>query len=250
LLVKDTLKTPAANAAVEGSDPTYADRTSPTRLTNHTQIIRIPYEVSGTDRSVNSAGFGDRFSYEMEKAMKEWKQDQEFALMRGTLTCGTGSAARTLKGVKAWMTLTTVNSGVSYTETLLNDDLQAVWTAGTQVNAIYAPMYLKRKISAFTAGATKNVETSDRRLVNAVDIYQADAASNVKLFAHRFVTVSGDANYSIVGMNEEMFKIAYLRNPKNVPLAKTGDADRAEIIGELTLECLHGDAGFVRSSIL
>jgi hypothetical protein len=47
-----------------------------------------------------------------------------------------------------------------------------------------------------------------------------------------------------------MFKIAYLRNPKNVPLAKTGDADRAEIIGEMTLECLHDSGGFIRKQVL
>jgi hypothetical protein len=155
-----------------------------------------------------------------------------------------------MKGLKAWLTNATAQSGVSYTETTLNDDLQAVWDDGTQVNAIYAPMYLKRKISAFTAGATKNVETTDRRLVNSVDVYQADAASNVKLFAHRFVTVAGDTNYDIVGINEEMFKIAYLRNPKNVPLAKTGDADKAQIVGEMTLECLHDNAGFKRTAVL
>lgn len=248
--LKDTLKTPAVNASAEGTDPTYANRTNPTRLTNYTQIVRIPYEVSGTDRSVNAAGFGDRFSYEMEKAMKEWKQDQEFALMRGTLACGTGSAARTLKGIKAWLTLATAQSGVSYTENALNDDLQAVWNAGTEVNAIYAPMYIKRKISSFTAGSTKNFNSDDKRLVNAIDVYQADAAKNVKLFAHRFVTVSGDVNYDVVGIDEEKFKIAYLRNPKNVPLAKTGDADRAEIIGEMTLECLHDNAGFKRTAVL
>jgi hypothetical protein len=248
--LKDTLKTPAANAGVEGADAAFAARTSPTRLTNHTQIITIDYAVSGTDKASNAAGFGDRFAYEMEKAMKEFKQDQEFALMRSTLACGTGSAARSMKGLKAWLANTTNNSGVSYTEATLNDDLQAVWDDGTEVNAIYAPMYLKRKISGFTSGSTKNIQSADRRLVNSVDVYQADAASNVKLFAHRFVTVSGDTNYDIVGINEDMFKIAYLRAPKNVPLAKTGDADKAQIIGEMTLECLHDNAGFKRTAIL
>jgi hypothetical protein len=69
--LKDTLKTPAANAAIEGADASYAARTNPTRLNNYTQIITIPYEVTDTDREVNTAGFGDRMSYEMEKALKE-----------------------------------------------------------------------------------------------------------------------------------------------------------------------------------
>lgn len=244
---KDTLKTPAANAQVEGAEASFSARTNPTRLLNITQIISIPFSVSGTDRSAQSAAFGDRYAYEMEKAMKEFKQDQEFALMRGTLVCGTGSAARSMKGIKAWLANTTTTSSVSYSETILNDDLQAVWDDGTEVNAIYCGMTMKRRISGFTAGATKNVETTDRRLVNSVDIYQADAASNVKLFKHRFVDLTNATHFDVVGINEDMFKIAYLRAPKHTPLAKIGDSDNGMILGEMTLECLHDNAGFLRS---
>lgn len=242
----DTLKSVGFNNYVEGADASYPDRTDPARLTNYCQIVRVGFDVSDTERSQNNAGFNDRFAYETEKALKEWKQDAEFSLIRATIVCGSGSAARQMQGIKTWFTAhnITSQSGVSLSEALLNNYLQDVWDDGTQVNAIYAPMYIKRKISAFTAGATKNVETTDRRLVNAVDIYQSDAASNVKLFAHRYVTVSGDTNYDIIGLNEDMFRVAYLRKPFVRELAKTGDSTKGEVVGELTLECLHQDAGF------
>jgi hypothetical protein len=249
--LQDTLKTPAANAAIEGADASYAARTNPTRLINYTQILTIPYEVTDTDRDINAAGFGDRMSYEMEKALKEWKQDAEFSLMRSTLGCGTGSAARTMKGLKSCLTLTTTYSAVSLSEVMLNDYLQNVWDKGVEVNAIYGSMTLKRRISSFTAGATKNVSIDDRRLVNAVDIYQADAAKSVKLFPHRFVTVAGtDTNNNLVGVNEDYFKVAYLRSPKNIPLAKVGDSSRAMVVGEMTLEFKHPDAGFNAVNLL
>jgi len=249
--LKDTLKTPAANAAIEGADASYAARTNPTRLSNHTQIVTIPYEVTDSDRAINAAGFSDRMSYEMEKAMKEWKQDAEFALMRSTIICGAGSTARTMKGLKSCLTLTTTYSAVSLSEAMLNDYLQNVWDKGVEVNAIYGSMTLKRRISSFTAGTTKNTDASDKRLINAVDIYQADAATNVKLFAHRFVTVAGtDTNNNLVGINEDYFKIAYLRSPKNIPLAKVGDSSRNMIVGELTLEYRHPDAGFNAVNLL
>lgn len=248
----DTLDAVGTNAAVEGADATFRTLTNPTRLNNYTQIITKPYRVSGSDQASNPAGFDSRKAYEATKAMKSWKQDAEFALMRGSLVCGTGSAARQLKGIKNWLGSNNVTSqsGVSMTETMLNDYLQSVWEDGTQVNAIYAPMYLKRKISNFTAGNTKNVNADDKRLVNAVDIYQADAAMNVKLFAHRYVTVSGDTNNDLVGINEDMFKVAYLRKPITEPLAKTGDADKEQVIGEMTLECYHQDAGFWTKALL
>ena len=243
---KDTLDSAGTNAQVEGADATDRTLTNPERLTNHTQIMSKVYKVSETSRAIDSAGFEDRLAYEADKAFRSLANDIEFALMRGSLACGTGSAARQLKGVKRWFASNnyTAQSGVSLSEDMFNEMLQDVWDDGTMVNAVYVPMTLKRRISGFTAGSTKNVDAADKRLFNAVDIYQADAAQNVKLFAHRYVTQSGDVNNSVVGINEDMFKIAYLRRPVTQPLAKTGDFTREQVISELTLECYHEDAGF------
>jgi len=251
--LKDTLKTPGANAQVEGFTATSKNPTNPTRLTNWTQVVSNVFAVSDTERAVNNAGFKDRFAYETTKAMKEFKQDVEFALMRGSLVCGTGSLARSMRGVKFWLSNYTTHSGVTLIESMLNDYMQAVWDDGTQVNAIYAPMSVKRRISAFTAGATKNFNQDDRRLVNAIDVYQSDVASNVKLFAHRFIYQSGDhvagTAVDMIGINEDMFRKAWLRKPKLENLAKTGDNTLAMIVGELTLECLHEDSGFLTRAI-
>ena len=73
---------------------------------------------------------------------------------------------------------------------------------------------------------------------------EADAARLVKLFAHRYVHVSGDTNYDLVGLNEDLFKIAYLRKPFTRELAKAGDAEKGEVVTVLTLENLHYNAGF------
>jgi len=240
----DTLGDVKTNAYVEGVDASYPATTNPTRLFNYTQIFRESFIVSDTEREVNTAAFNDRYSYEMSKALKELKNDMEYAVMRGSLACGTGSAARQLRGVKRTLSLVTSQSGVSLTEAILNDYFNLVWTNGTEVNALYGGMYIKRKVSAFTAGGTKNFNQTDRRLINAVDIYEADAARVVKLFAHRYVTVSTDTNYDVVGINEDLFKIAYLRKPMQRELAKTGDATKGEVLTEMTLEGLHYNGGF------
>ncbi len=185
------------------------------------------------------------------KALKELKNDIEYALMRGSIATGSGSGARYLRGIKNWLSIVTAQSGVSLTETALNDYFQNVWDAGTEVNAIYAPMYMKRKISNFMGNATyKTVKSDDRRLTNAVDVYEADAAKMVKLFAHRYVTVSGDTNYDVVGINEDLFKVAHLRKPFTRELAKTGDSTKGEVVCESTLECLHQNGGFLASAQL
>lgn len=241
----DTLKSVATNAYVEAADASYADRTDPTRLFNWTQIVRVGYDVSDTERSVNPAGFNDRYTYEGEKALKEWKNDAEFALLRGSLACGNSSTARRMRGIRHSLSLVTSQSGVSLTEKILNDYFQLVWdNSGEQISAVYSGMYQKRKISGFTAGSTKQTFNEDKRLVNTVDVYQSDAASMVKLFAHRYVTVSGDTNYDLLGLVEDKIKVAYLRKPITRELAKTGDSTKGEVVGELCSEVRHYNAGF------
>lgn len=243
----DTLGSVKDNYFVEGVDASYSDTTDPTRLVNYTQIFREAYNVTDTERAVNTAAFNDRLAYEATKAMTELKNDMEYAIMRASIACGTGSAGRRMRGLKNSLSLVTSQSGVSLTETILNDYFQLVWdNTSTEVNAVYGDMYIKRKISAFTAGATKNFSQDDKRLINAIDVYQADAASNVKLFAHRYASISGtDTNHDVIGINEDMFKVAYLRKPFTRELAKTGDSTKGEVVTEATLENKHYNAGFL-----
>jgi hypothetical protein len=243
----DTLSAVKSNAYGEGADASYNDLTNPTRLTNYTQILMQGFKVSDSEEAVDKAAFNSRYQYEATKALKMIKNDLEFAVMRGAMPSGMGtdSYAGVMAGVKSWLSLVTAQSGVSLTEKILNDYLQNVWDNGTEVNAIYAPMYLKRKISGFVAGATKNFDQSDKRLINVIDVYQSDAAKLVKLFPHRHVSIVGtETNYDMVGINEDLFKIAYLRKPTIREMAKDGDATKGNVVIEATLECLHQHGGF------
>lgn len=243
---RDTLRTPALRAKVEGADPTY-DGNDPTRAMNVLQIIEVGFEVTDSEAATDRYGSPeDRVTYETEKALKDWANFAEFALVRSTLVTGNNSTARQMEGLKECLTLDTSQSGVSLTETILNDYMQNVWTNGSDVDLILAPMRHKRKISAFSGGGTKFYNQEDRRLVLPIEVYESDASGKpVKLVAHRFVQQSGDTNYDIMGIDSEKFAIAYLREPKVRPLAKTGDAEKRQVIGELTLECKSDLAGFI-----
>jgi len=247
----DTIEAVGANAYVEGADASLPTITNPSRLSNVTQVMRRSFSVTGTERAVDQAGFNDRFAYEAEKAMTKLKNDMELALMNGTLVSSASTnAARKLRGVKASLSLSSLGtSSVSLTEALFNDQMQVVWdNSKEEVDEVYGDMYIKRKISGFTAGATKNVRSEDKRLTNAVNVYEADAAKMVKIFAHRYVNLSASgsalAGHDLVYIKNDKFKIAYLRKPFMIDLAKTGDADKGEIITELTLEGLNPTAGF------
>lgn len=235
---QDTLDTPGSNAAVEGADAGTASITNPVRVTNWCQIVTKPYIVSGSELEAAHAGFADRKSYEIDKKMRSFKNDFEFALMRGSLATGSGSGARQMKGVKtAITTLATSQSGVSLSENILVQYLANAWERGGKVNAIYVGRVLKQRISGFTAGNTKNIDANDKRLVNSVNVYESDfGAPMVKIFLHRYVTTSGDTNYDIVGLDESTWATAWFRKPFNKDLAPTGDAEKGLIVGEGTLE--------------
>lgn len=248
--VEDTLETVGDNAQAEGATAPADAANNPTRSQNITQIFAKTAKVSGTEEAVNTVG-GDRMAREITKKLKALKNDIEFALVRGSIASGVASTAgsgseRRLKGIKNWITTNTTNySGATLIETTLNDMFESVWNgSGKEVNAVYTSMKGKRRISGFTAGSTKNVDADDKRLVNAVDVYQSDAARMVKLFAHRYVTVTGDytaaatPGFDVLALNEGSWAIAYLkgREPKTKDLAETGDYKAKEIVTELTLE--------------
>jgi hypothetical protein len=251
--VEDSLESVGANAQAEGADAPTDGSANPTRKQNITQIFAKTAVVTNTELAVTRVG-GNKMAQEITKKIKALKNDIEYALVRGSIASGVasnaGASGRQMQGIKTWFTGTaTTNtnnySGATLTETVLNDMFQTVWeNSGVQTNAVYTTMKGKRRISGFTAGATKNVETTDKRLVNSVDVYESDAAKMVKLFAHRYVTVSGDyvttatPGFDVLALNEGTWAVAYLqgREPKTFDLATTGDAQKKEIVTELTLE--------------
>lgn len=235
--MNDTLATPAANAKAEGADATFSARTNPTRDLNYCQIISKPVMVTGTDEMANAAGYaGGRMAYEIEKALKEYANDTEFALMRGTLVCGSGTTARSLKGIKAYASsLLTSQSGVSLSESILIDHLDNGWDQGVNLKEIYVGKTLKKRINSFVGNSTLFQDPTDKRIVNSIDVYETTNGP-VKIFRHRYVTVSGDANNDLVSLDTDHLAIAYFRKPKVEDLAKTGDAEKKQIIGEKTLE--------------
>lgn len=251
--ITDTLESVGNNAQAEGADAPTDAAGEPARVQNITQIFAKTAKVSNTELAVNRVG-GDRMAQELVDKLKALKNDIEYALVRGSIASGNAStaaaSARQLKGIKNWFdgtaTTNTLNySGATLTETVLNDMFETVWSnSNKEVNAVYTTMKGKRRISGFTAGSTKNIMADDKRLVNSVDVYESDAAKLVKIFAHRYVTVSGDyvttatPGFDVLALNEGTWAIAYLqgREPQTFDLAVSGDNKSKEIVTELTLE--------------
>lgn len=245
----DSLAASADNAAIEGADATVVDLTAPVRKNNVTQIIRKVVSVTDTEAAVKHAGLTDMYAYQLQKVLKEWAKDAEKALIAGTRASGSSGVARRLDGVIAYITTnaTARNSGTSLSETEFNDIMAGIWTSTDKAaNEVYCGQYLKRAISGFTAGNTKNISADDKRLVNSVDVYESDFGV-VKVFKHREVPSTAGAA-GIVVLNSDYWKVAYLngRKPKHTPLSKTGSSTKGMVEGELTLESINEAASAYR----
>ena len=236
--------------ASEGAGATYSTLTAPARRNNITAIVTRTFRVSGTERAVNNAGVSDPLDYQSAKAMRQWKMDQEFTLVRGAVASGASGTARQMAGLQAVITTlaTARNSGTSLSETEFQDMAQDSWTQGGTENSfdlVLVPFGLKRKIDSFTAGATKYVDATDKRLTQPVAVYETSAGVH-RIMQHRYVN-SAAGTVAFVGIKEDLFKVAYLRKPFRELLAKDGDRDNGQIVGEFTLEYLAERSSVLRT---
>ena len=235
--MKDSLASRASNAQIEGLGATFQALTVPSRVVNCTQIIRKDGMISGTQEAIDHAGYNDAMAYQVSKNMKEWKNDLEYNTILSTIDTGQSGGARSMKGMVSFISsIATALSSAALSETIYNDLVELAWAAGGNVDEVYVGGFLKRKISDFTAGATKNVDAGDKRLVRAVDVYESDFGVQ-KIFLCRELNCTGASTATMCLVDSTHWALAYLRKPKYSALPDDGgDRSRFKIIGEVTLE--------------
>jgi len=237
------------NAVAEGDDAT-TDQVTPTvRLGNICQISDKVARVSGTQQAVEHAGRDDELAYqEMLKGM-ELKRDME------AITCGTNQAknapdVRLTASAISWIK-TNTSKGVggndpvladgtgtrtdgtqrAFTEAQLKTVLQGIWTAGGKPDTIMTGGFNKQVFSTFTGRASPIEETKSRKIIASVDYYDSDFGK-LSVTPNRFMRAR-----DVLVLQMDMWAVAFLngRRMVSVPLAKTGDSDRRQILSEYAL---------------
>ena len=242
--LEDYLARPTSvSAAIEGAAATFSDLTPPVRRGNIVQEISTTFRVSNTEREVSVAGQGDPYEYQSAKALRDWKNNLEFSLLRGTIASGSSGVARQMAGIQNIVTSHTTArlSGTSLSETEFNSMVLDVATdVGTQdvFDIVLTTLQLRQKISTFTAGNTKYVDASDKKLTRPVMVYESDFGVH-RIFGHKDVTnAAATPGPRILGLKEDKWRIAYLTKPHRIDLAVDGDRSNGMIIGKATLEYL------------
>ncbi len=240
-----TPPTSVTNAS-EGAAATYTTLSVPQRRFNITAILSQTFRVSGTERETNPANGQDPMDYQAAKALRIWKMNQEFNLINGSTAGIASGASGTARGMAGLINVITTlytarNSGTSLSEQEFQDMHQASWEQGGTDNSfdlVLVPFGLKRKIDGFTAGATKYVDQSDKKLTQPVAIYETSAGV-ARIMQSRYVpSAAATPGPRFLGIKEDLYRVAYLRKPFREMLAKDGDRENGQIVGEFTLEYL------------
>lgn len=255
-------------AVPEGSDADFTTLVPRKRLCNLTHIIRRTFDVSDTQRDINTAGIRDEYVYQLRKASMELARFIEFALVHSIRQFQTaqgnagGVLPRKMDGFYAYASATdptcattlglssdelgTVTSvaGSSPTncidECTLNEHLQAMWEKGAMTDTLWCNAAQKRSISNLTLNPNSqlryNINANDRTVINTVDYYQSDFGSQ-KVYLHRYQN-----NSRIATAEANKLRIAVLRPVLAVELAKLGSSTKGMVEWEGTLEVLAPNA--------
>ena len=268
----DTLATAAANKQLEGDDVTSFDAVTATvRLQNYAQISRKTIVLSATEETVNKAGRKSELAYQIAKRSSELKRDQEFTFLNGAIAAaGSTSVARGTASLQAFIKtnvdMQTNGSSPSYTtlpnssrtdgnvrtftETILKNVIQQVWTAGGTPKILMVGPVNKQRVSGFSGIASSrfNIDGGARpaTIIGAADIYVSDFG-NVSVIAQRF-----QRERDAFVIDPEYAGVVTLRPYQQIELAKTGDADKRMLIVEfghkVYAENAHGIAADLTTS--
>jgi len=248
----DTLAAAAANKQIEGDDVASFDAVTATvRLQNYAQISRKTIILSATEEVVNKAGRRSELAYQIAKRSAELKRDQEFTMLNGAVAAaGSTSTARGTASLGAFIktnvdmqtnganpSYTTLPNSArtdgnvrTFTETILKNVIQQVWTSGGVPKILMTGPVNKQRVSGFSgiASSRYNINGGDRpaTLIGAVDIYVSDFGQ-VSVIANRF-----QRERDAWVLDPEYAKMTVLRPYQQIELAKTGDAEKRMLLVE------------------
>ena len=252
----DALRPAAANAQIEGDDYTYTDRAQPAVVSNITQIMSEPFIISGTAEAVRKWGRKSEIAYQKAKVAKALKLDMEFNIMgvNQASVLGTSTVARRSGSISSWLTsnvsrgATGANGGYTagtsltvaatdgtpraFSETQIKDAMQAAFTNGGTPKVAYMAPSQKRVFSTFAGIAQLRKDTPGTgmaKITAAADLYVSDFGTLTAVPARQLRA------RDVLLIDPEMLAVGYLRPYKSETLAKTGDADKFNMIVEWTL---------------
>lgn len=269
--LQDVLAGATTNAQIEGDDASFATAAGGERVGNILQIARKTFIVSGTLEEVKKVGRASEIKRLGTKFLKELKRDIEKAFVGNQASSlGGAGTARAMAGMESWIegptstshstpsnvvaastlagTATTPGfSGgtvaaptdgtttAALTESALKMCLAGVWEDGGDPRVILANTLPKGYIDSFAGVATRFVDvdrTAKASIIASANVYVHSFGSPSMVVLSRYTRQS-----VALCIDPDYWATAWLRRPFMETLARTGDAEKKQMLAETTLVC-------------
>jgi len=243
----EVLPTPSSSGELEGFELSRSAAQATVRESNVCMISKRDATVSGSQEVSDAAGKRSEMAHQLALMAKALKRDMEEALcQKGAKTTGDASTARVTGGFESWVE-TNVSRGTggsgagngaaptdgtqrALTETLLKDVLQLSFENGGEPSLAICGPHNKQIISGFTGRSSARQMIDANTVEASVSIYSSDFGEL------QIVPSNRSRERSLLLVDPEYAKVAYLRNFQTVDIATIGDAETKMIVVEYGLE--------------
>ena len=223
-------------ARLEGAESTGLGYTVRSTNYNHTQIMQREVKVSRSQNQISQYGIREEFDYQSNKAIPHLMRLIEKAVYKGTRSAGSSAAPRSFGGLGTFVTNNAINSGsAAVTQAKFENALKAAYLDGGKPSkAFVSPTNMQVIKNFYDSGTFLRVDTKEKTVGMTIEKIITPYGT-VDLIMDRWAP---DSTIYILDPEHVGFVTYYPFTSE--PLAKTGDYQRGEVVGEFTL-CVRMD---------
>lgn len=203
---------------------------------NHTQIMQREVKVSRSQNQISQYGIREEFDYQSNKAIPHLMRLIEKGVYKGTRSAGSSAAPRSFGGLGTFVTNNAINSGsAAVTQAKFENALKAAYLDGGKPSkAFVSPTNMQVIKNFYDSASFLRVDTKEKTVGMTIEKIITPYGT-VDLIMDRWAP---DATIYILDPEHVGFITYYPFTSE--PLAKTGDYQRGEVVGEFTL-CVRMD---------
>lgn len=237
---EDRLRTAKKNANIEGSDAEFSKLTPTAMRDNHCQNFRETAKISDELEATDRYGRSKEMAYQVIKKGKEMMIDVEAATIgaiegvRQIKKAGNDDAAGEMGGVHSMIHAdTTVDAaGEDLTEAHVLAALEKAYKQGAKPNVMMIPTTQAITVASWATSDNRRRDFgNNEKITNSVKVYASPFNMDLKVVINEQMDEK-----SILLYNPKHWVKRVLKKIRNIPLAKTGSAEKRLIDTTLTLQ--------------
>jgi len=222
---------------VEGADPVSGVNFQRVSKYNMTQIYQDELEVTRSEEKAAKYGVSSEIAYQGGKRLKEAAIKLEQNIILGSRYEDTGAKKRSMGGLDYFITSNVDAATTSLTMTKINDQMQNSFNAGGNVSLLVVGGAQKRVINGFDADDIRF--SQDENIRGAVVDFLDTDFGRVYVMLNRWVPTN-----MLFGLEPQYINLVWFDRWFMEALAKTGDRQQYQLIGECSMKVKNEKAHF------